>query len=77
MIFNQTEYKMTVIILCLVPFLLCLEEEYCQDIAGFYILMAGLDINLAIRDILKNRDTAAMITWTEVISCSIFDFVKV
>ena len=71
MIFNQTEYKMTVFILCLVPFL------HGQDIAGFYILMAGLDINLAIRDILKNRDTAAMITWTEVISGSIFDFVKV
>ena len=75
MIFNQTEYKMTVFILCLVPFLLCLKDG--QDIAGFYILMAGLDINLAIRDIMKNRDTAAMITWTEVISCSIFDFVKV
>ena len=48
-----------------------------RDLAGIYILMASFDINFAIRDLLKNRNTAAMITWTEEVFYSMGDFLKV
>ena len=54
-------------------------QEYVtpRDLAGTYVLLASVDINFAIRDLLSNRNLAAMITWTEVVMYSMFDFLKV
>ena len=81
MVFNQGEYKLTALILLIVPFMLCLksEQEWVnpRDLAGMYVLIASFDINLAIRDLLTDRTTAAMITWTEVVFYSMWNFLKV
>ena len=42
-----------------------------------YVLIASFDINLAIRDLLTDRNTAAMITWTEIVFYSMWNFLKV
>ena len=81
MVFNQGEYKLTALIILIVPFMLCLkpEQEWVnpRDLAGMYVLIASFDINLAIRDLLTDRNTAAMITWTEVVFYSMWNFLKV
>ena len=81
MVFSQGEYKLTALILLIVPFMLCLkpEQEWVnpRDLAGMYVLIASFDINLAIRDLLTDRTTAAMITWTEVVFYSMWNFLKV
>ncbi len=55
------------------------EQEWVnpRDLAGMYVLIASFDINLAIRDLLTDRNTAAMITWTEVVFYSMWNFLKV
>ena len=81
MVFNQGEYKLTTLIILIVPFMLCLkpDQEWInpRDLAGMYVLVASFDINLAIRDLLTDRNTAAMITWTEVVFYSMWNFLKV
>ena len=81
MVFSQGEYKLTALIILIVPFMLCLkpEQEWVnpRDLAGMYVLVASFDINLAIRDLLTDRKTAAMITWTEVVFYSMWNFLKV
>ena len=81
MVFNQGEYKLTALIILIVPFMLCLkpDQEWVnpRDLAGMYVLIASFDINLAIRDLLTDRNTAAMITWTEVVFYSMWKFLKV
>ena len=81
MVFNQREYKLTALIILIVPFMLCLkpDQEWVnpRDLAGMYVLIASFDINLAIRDLLTDRNTAAMITWTEVVFYSMWNFLKV
>ena len=81
MVFSQGEYKLTALIILIVPFMLCLkpDQEWVnpRDLAGMYVLVASFDINLAIRDLLTDRNTAAMITWTEVVFYSMWNFLKV
>lgn len=81
MVFTQGEYKLTALIILIVPFMLRLkpEQEWVnpRDLAGMYVLVASFDINLAIRDLLTDRTTAAMITWTEVVFYSMWNFLKV
>ena len=80
-IFSRGDFKVTALILFIVPFMLLLPEDQTwinpRDLAGVYILMASFDINFAIRDLLKNRNLAAMITWTEVVFYNSLDFLKV
>ena len=81
MVFSQGEYKLTALIILIVPFMLGLkpDQEWVnpRDLAGMYVLIASFDINLAIRDLLTDRNTAAMITWTEVVFYSMWNFLKV
>ena len=78
-VFQQGEYLLTVTILIISPIILVSSDDlrWKRDLSGFYVLLAGLDINLAIRDLMKDRKTASMITWTEVVASSLIGFVKV
>ena len=48
MVFNQGEYKLTTLIILIVPFMLCLkpDQEWVnpRDLAGMYVLVASFDI---------------------------------
>ena len=68
-------------IFLIIPFMFLLPAKQdwvsARDLAGIYVLLASFDINFAIRDLLRNRNLAAMITWTEVVFYSMLDFLKV
>lgn len=78
-IWEQGESKLTSLNnLVIVPLMaLTKDEPFNRDVSGFYILVACFDICFIMRNHLSNRSLAAMVTWTEVVSRSIFNFFKV
>ncbi len=73
------EYLLTIFIMAIAPVVLFLDEANPnkKDLAGTYILMASFDGFLTCKMLLRNRNYAAMITWTQVVTKSMIKFILV
>ena len=80
-VFSQGESKLAIVLfILLVPLLWFgsyLSPDWNRDLAGFYVFLAFFDICFIWRNHFPNKKMASMITWTEVVSRSILDFLMV
>ena len=67
-----------VIFITVIPLLWApLSAEWKRDLAGFYVFLAFFDCCFIWSNHWPNKKMASMITWTEVVSKSIWDFLLV
>ena len=78
-IFSQGESKLSLAIaLTIIPLLwIPLSADWKRDLAGFYVFLAFFEGCFIWRNHFPNKKMASMITWTEVVSSSILEFLAV
>ena len=78
-IFSQGESKLSLAIaLTIIPLLwIPLSADWKRDLAGFYVFLAFFETCFIWRNHFPNKKMASMITWTEVVSSSILEFLAV
>ena len=78
-IFSQGESKLSLAIaLTIIPLLwIPLSADWKRDLAGFYVFLAFFEGCFIWRNHYPNKKMASMITWTEVVSSSILEFLAV
>ena len=77
--FSQGESKLSLAIaLTIIPLLwMPLSSDWKRDLAGFYVFLAFFETCFIWRNHFPNKKMASMITWTEVVSSSILEFLAV
>ena len=77
--FSQGESKLSLAIaLTIIPLLwMPLSADWKRDLAGFYVFLAFFETCFIWRNHFPNKKMASMITWTEVVSSSILEFLAV
>ena len=78
-LFSQGESKLSLAIaLTIIPLLwIPLSADWKRDLAGFYVFLAFFETCFIWRNHFPNKKMASMITWTEVVSSSILEFLAV
>ena len=78
-LFSQGESKLSLAIaLTIIPLLwMPLSADWKRDLAGFYVFLAFFETCFIWRNHFPNKKMASMITWTEVVSSSILEFLAV